>query len=129
MDQTRANLKYSTEHEWILVEGDVATIGITPYAQEALGDMVYVELPDVGATFSVGEHFAVAESVKAASEIYAPISGEVVEVNEDLPDAPEALNYSPFDDGWIAKFKIEDVKELETLMTASDYEVYIEGLI
>lgn len=119
-------LKYTEEHEWVLVEEDVATIGITDFAQEQLGDVVFVELPEVGDELEMGKTFGVVESVKAVSDIYAPVTGEVVEVNEELPDEPEILNSSPYDDGWMIKIKLTDPGELDELMDASSYQEFIE---
>lgn len=128
-EQTRDHLKFTAEHEWIEIDGSTATIGITPYAQEALGDVVFVELPEVGQELTKGDEFAVIESVKAASEVYTPLSGEIVEVNEELNDVPESINESPFDDAWIVKIRISDVEEQDELMSASSYEEFIEGLV
>jgi len=121
MSNIPAELKYVDSHEWIRVEGDVAVIGVTDHAQEALGDVVFVELPEVGSILSAGDEAGVVESVKAASDIYAPISGEVVEVNEQLEDAPETVNEHPYEDGWFFKLKITDQSELEGLMDADAY--------
>src|SRR5574337_477066 len=112
------DLKYSKEHEWVLVEGNVATVGITDYAQDQLGDIVFVELPAVGDKVSKEDAFGVVESVKAVSDIYAPISGKVLEVNDDLPENPEMLNEDPYGDGWIIKIEMNDPEELQDLMTA-----------
>lgn len=119
-------LKYTEEHEWVLVEDDVATIGITDFAQDQLGDVVFVELPEVGDVLEMGKTLGVVESVKAVSDIYAPLSGEVVEINEELPDEPELLNTSAYEDGWMIKLKISDPRELDALMDASDYESFVE---
>ncbi|RUO20469.1 glycine cleavage system protein H [Aliidiomarina iranensis] len=120
-------LKYAASHEWIRSEGDgVYTVGITEHAQELLGDMVFVELPDVGDNVSAGDDVAVAESVKAASDIYAPIAGEVLEVNEDLEDSPELVNSDPYGDGWLFKIKADDESELESLLDAESYAASIE---
>jgi len=122
MSNIPSELKYATSHEWVRNEGDgTVTVGITEHAQELLGDMVFVELPDVGDTISTGDDVAVAESVKAASDIYAPITGEVVEVNEDLEDSPELVNSDAFGDGWLFKVKVEDASELENLLDAEGY--------
>ncbi|MCC7260710.1 MAG: glycine cleavage system protein GcvH [Alphaproteobacteria bacterium] len=121
MSDVRDDRKYSSDHEWVKVGGDVATVGITQHAQEALGDLVFVEVPEVGATVSKGDAFAVVESVKAASDVYAPVSGEVVEVNTALGDKPETINDSPYDKGWIAKIRLSNVSELDALMDASAY--------
>ena len=119
-------LKYTEEHEWVLVEDDIVTVGITDFAQDQLGDVVFVELPDVGDTLELGKNFGVVESVKAVSDIYAPVSGEVVEVNEELPDEPELINSSPYEDGWMIKIKISDPDELDELMDASAYQEFAE---
>jgi glycine cleavage system H protein len=115
------DLRYSKEHEWVRAEGDGATIGITSFAADELGDIVFVELPDVGATLGQFATFGVVESVKAVSDLYAPISGKVTEVNEALRDAPELLNSDPFGEGWIAKVTLADTAELERLMDAAAY--------
>ncbi|MFI5366969.1 MAG: glycine cleavage system protein GcvH [Candidatus Binatia bacterium] len=117
--------KYSKEHEWVLVEGHVATIGITDFAQDQLGDIVFVELPAVGDKVSKEDAFGVVESVKAVSDIYAPVSGKVLEVNDDLPENPEMLNEDPYGDGWIIKIEMSDPDELNDLMTAAEYEEYV----
>ena len=119
------DLKYSKEHEWVLVEGSVATVGITDYAQDQLGDIVFVELPAVGDKVSKEDAFGVVESVKAVSDIYAPVSGKVLEVNDDLPENPEMLNEDPYGDGWIIKIEMSDREELDDLMTAAEYEQYV----
>jgi len=114
-------LRYSKEHEWVRVEDDRATIGITSFAADELGDIVFVELPEVGATLSQFGTFGVVESVKAVSDLYAPISGEVREVNEALRDSPELLNSDPFGEGWIAKVSLADTSELDGLLDAAAY--------
>ena len=119
-----SSIKFSEEHEWILVEGDSATIGITDHAQEQLGEIVYVELPDVGRELSKGEETGVVESVKAASEIYSPISGEVTEINETLADAPETVNSNAMTDGWLYKMRIGDSGELDELMDEAAYKAF-----
>ena len=122
MSNIPSELKYATSHEWVRNEGNgIVTVGITEHAQDLLGDMVFVELPEVGDTVSTGDDVAVAESVKAASDIYAPVTGEVIEVNEDLEDSPELVNSDAFGDGWLFKLKIEDESELETLLDAEGY--------
>ncbi len=123
-----SELKYSKEHEWVRVDGDVATVGITDYAQGQLGDVVYVELPDVGRHVEQDKEAAVVESVKAASEVFAPISGEVVEVNGALADSPNTVNEAPTGDGWFFKLKIKDKKQLDALMDEVAYQKYVEGL-
>jgi len=119
-------LRYTEEHEWVLIEDDIATIGISDFAQDQLGDVVFVELPDVGDELEVGKTFGVVESVKAVSDVYAPLSGEVVEVNDDLPDEPEIINNSPYEDGWMVKIRISHPEEVDELMDASDYQDFIE---
>ncbi len=120
-------LYYTEEHEWLRLEGEVATVGITDYAQEQLGDIVFVELPDVGAELAAGDTLASIESVKAASEIYAPIAGQVGEVNEDLTDSPGAINKDPYGDGWIARLSGVDPAQVQDLMDAATYEENITG--
>lgn len=119
------DLKYTREHEWVLVEGKVATIGITDYAQEQLGDVVFVELPAVGDKVTKDEAMGVVESVKAVSDIYAPLSGKVLEVNDDLPDSPEMINEDAYGDGWMVKIEIADPTDFDDLMTGEAYEQYI----
>jgi len=119
------DLKYSKEHEWVLVEDNVATVGITDYAQEQLGDIVFVEMPAIGDKVSKEDAFGVVESVKAVSDIYAPVSGKVLEVNDDLPDNPEMVNEDPYGDGWMIKIEMNDPEELQDLMTAAEYEEYV----
>lgn len=127
MSNIPANLKYAASHEWLRAEGDgIYTVGITEHAQELLGDMVFVELPEVGETVGQGDDCAVAESVKAASDIYAPVSGEIVAVNDALSDSPELVNNSPYEDGWMFKIKIADEAELGALLDAAGYQSSIE---
>lgn len=127
MSNIPKELKYASTHEWVRNEGDgIFTVGITEHAQDLLGDMVFVELPEVGANVAAGDDVAVAESVKAASDIYAPIAGEIVEVNEDLEDAPETVNNDPFGDGWLFKIKAEDPSELDGLLDAEGYQAVID---
>ncbi len=114
-------LKYSKEHEWVATEESVATIGITDHAQEQLGEIVYIELPAVGEKVSKDDPFGVVESVKAVSDIYAPVSGTVVEVNEDLPESPEVVNEDPYGDGWLIKVKVSDPADFEDLMDNDEY--------
>ena len=123
-----SELNFTKDHEWIRVEGGVGTIGISDYAQEQLGDIVYVELPEVGKTLDKSDELAVVESVKAASEIFAPASGEITEVNGALEDTPDLVNTSPTGDGWFVKLKIADPSELEVLMSEGDYDTYVQGL-
>lgn len=122
------SIYFTEDHEWIKVDGDIGTVGITPYAAGQLGDVVYVELPDVGAEFGKGDEAAVVESVKAASEVYAPVSGAVTDVNGALEDAPETVNASADDKGWFLKMKIADASELDSLMDAAKYKEYCSGL-
>ncbi len=127
MSELRKELKYLSSHEWARVETDgIVAVGITDHAQEALGDVVYVETPEVGSTVNAGEEAGVVESVKAASDIFSPVSGEVVEVNESLEDEPETVNSSPYDDGWFFKVKASDLTELDGAMTADEYLESIE---
>lgn len=120
-----SDLKYSKEHEWIKVEGDVGLIGITDYAQAELGDVVFVELPKVGDTVTQGQTFGVIESVKAASDLYSPVSGEVVAVNEALLNQPEIVNRSPYGDAWMLRVRLKDAKEVDSLLSAEDYQSFI----
>jgi glycine cleavage system H protein len=122
MSNIPSELKYVASHEWIRVEGDgTVTIGITDHAQDLLGDVVFVELPEVGADVATGDESGVVESVKAASDIYAPLSGEVVAINEELEDSPELVNSDPYGDGWFFKLKLSDVDELNELLSAEGY--------
>lgn len=116
------DLKYTKEHEWARVQGNLAVVGVTSHAQESLGDVVYVELPSVGATLTAGKQFGVIESTKAVSELFAPLSGKVVKVNEALSDAPQTVNTDPYGAGWIIELELSDTKELDGLMDASAYE-------
>ena len=121
------NLRYMESHEWVRQEDDIATIGITDYAQSEIQDIVYVELPEVGTQITHKTEFGVIESVKAAFDLYAPVSGEVVEVNESLLDAPEQVNESPYDDGWFLKIRMTDPSELDALFDAGGYQAHIEA--
>lgn len=123
-----AELKYTEEHEAVYVDGDVAWVGITPYAQEALGDLVFVELPEIGKSVNKGDEFAVVESVKTAAEVYSPVDGEVVEANDNMPDDLELISKDLADGGWIAKIKMSDAAQLEALMDEAAYKEYIAGL-
>lgn len=123
-----AELRYTKEHEWVRIEGDVGTCGITDYAQSQLGDVVFVELPAIGRSVARGGDAAVVESVKAASEVYAPVSGEVVAVNEGLPDNPALVNQSPMDEGWFMKIRFSDTGELAGLMDEAAYKAYLATL-
>jgi glycine cleavage system H protein len=121
-------MRFTKDHEWIELKDGIATIGITAYAAEQLGDIVFVELPDVGKRLKTGDGMAVVESVKAASDVYAPVSGEVTEVNAGLPDTPETVNADPEASGWFARVKIADPGEVEALMDRAAYEQYLQGL-
>jgi len=120
MSNVPAELKYTKSHEWVSVDGDTATVGITDHAQDLLGDMVFIELPDVGASFEKGDDCAVVESVKAASDVYSPLSGEVLEVNDALADAPEAVNNEPYA-SWLFKLKMSDASQLDEMLDAASY--------
>ncbi|MHC5654569.1 glycine cleavage system protein GcvH [Stappia sp.] len=120
--------RFTEDHEWITVSGDVATVGITDYAQSQLGDVVFVELPDVGRKLAKGDEAAVVESVKAASEVYAPLDGEVVEVNAALADAPGTVNEDPEGGAWFVRIKLADASQLESLMDEAAYKAHVEGL-
>lgn len=117
--------KYSKEHEWVVIDGDVATIGITHFAQDQLGEVVYVDLPGVGDALESGDSFGEIESVKSVSELFAPISGEIIEVNTGLGDTPETVNAEPHDGGWMVKVKVSDVSAVDALMSAEEYDVFI----
>jgi len=122
------NCRYTQDHEWIRVEGDEGVVGITDYAQEQLSDVVYVGLPEVGDTFEQGEVFATVESVKAASDIYLPVGGKILEVNKELEDSPELVNQDPFGAAWLVRIAIADLSELDSLMDAEAYRSYVESL-
>ena len=126
MSEVPAELKYLSTHEWVLIEGDIATVGISDHAQELLGDLVYVELPDTGTAVSAGDSVGVVESVKAASDTYAPVTGEVIEVNEELEDSPDRINDEPYGDGWMYKIRMEDEDEVGDLLDADAYSETIE---
>ncbi len=119
------NLRYSKDHEWVSVEGDVAAIGITDYAQHSLGDVVYIDMPRVGDKFSTHEAFGSVESVKAVSEIFTPIAGEILEVNDGLNDTPEAVNDDPYSAGWMIKIKMDNPNEADKLLSSVEYEEYL----
>ncbi|GEM84956.1 MAG: glycine cleavage system H protein [Meiothermus sp.] len=121
-----SELKYTKSHEWVRLEGDVAVVGITDFAQDALGDVVFVELPQVGKTADAGTAVAVVESVKTASDIYAPVAGEIIEVNDALGDKPELLNQSPYGEGWLFKMKVNPA-DVEGLLSAADYQAVAES--
>lgn len=126
MSNIPQGLLYTEDDEWIRVEDGEGVVGITDYAQDALSDIVYVELPEVGDSFEAGETFGVVESVKAASDLYMPVGGEVMGVNETLPDAPEVVNTDPYDEGWMVRIKIGDPSELDNLMDAAAYSDYCD---
>jgi glycine cleavage system H protein len=117
--------RYTKEHEWVNLVGDTATVGITFHAQEELGDIVFVDLPKVGATVKKGESFGSVESVKAVSDVYSPVTGEVTAANDDLNSAPEKLNADPHEEAWLIKVKIDDAVEIANLMTAAEYQIYV----
>ena len=127
MSNVPGDLKYTKSHEWVRIEDDgTAVVGITDHAQAALGDLVFVETPEVGATFDAGDACAVVESVKAASDVYSPLAGEVVDANGDLADTPELVNQDPYGDGWITRLRLDNADEVEDLLDASDYEDTLE---
>ncbi|MCC7342070.1 MAG: glycine cleavage system protein GcvH [Bryobacterales bacterium] len=127
MSNYPANFRYTKEHEWVLVEGDTGAVGITDHAQSELGDIVYVDLPQVGSTMTQGETFGSVESVKAVSDLYAPISGEVTAINDSLAKSPEKLNSDPHGEAWLVKVKLTHPDEIQHLLSAEDYQSYIEG--
>jgi glycine cleavage system H protein len=120
--------RYDKEHEWVRVDGDEGVVGVSDYAQDQLSDVVYVELPEVGDTFDKGDVFAVVESVKAASDVYMPLTGEIVEINEDLEDSPELVNQDPYGTAWFVRMAIADLAELDELLDADAYQAFVEGL-
>ncbi|MFT6872181.1 MAG: glycine cleavage system H protein [Roseivirga sp.] len=122
-----AELKYTEDHEWIKVEGDVATVGITDFAQGELGDIVYVEIETEGDTIDATEVFGTVEAVKTVSDLFMPLSGEIIEVNENLEDSPEKVNDSPYEDGWMIKIKMSDMSQVDGLMSADTYQSHIGG--
>jgi len=127
MSQTPSELKYAASHEWARLEEDgTLTVGITDHAQDALGDVVFVELPEVGSALAASDEAGVVESVKAASDIYAPVAGEVIAINDVLEDAPETVNSDPYNDGWFFKLQPSDTSELEALLSAEDYQAQLE---
>ncbi|MDG0979745.1 MAG: glycine cleavage system protein GcvH [Halieaceae bacterium] len=128
MSQSPAELRYVSSHEWVRVEDDgTATIGITNHAQEALGDVVFVELPELGAQLGAGDEAGVVESVKAASDIYAPLGGEIIAINENLEDSPEVINEDPYGDGWFFKMRLDDASSVNDLLTAEQYDASCEA--
>lgn len=118
-------MKFTKDHEWVSLDGDIATVGISKHAADALGDVVFVETPEAGKTVSVGDSFAVVESVKAASDVYAPVAGEVIEGNEALASAPETVNADPEGEGWFAKIRISDASQLDALMDKAAYDQFL----
>ena len=121
-------MKFTKDHEWVAVEGDSALVGITAYAANALGDVVFVEVPEVGKSVKTGDGFAVVESVKAASDVYAPVSGEVIDANTELSNSPDVVNAAPEGSGWIARIKLANASELDALMDRDAYEAYLDTL-
>jgi glycine cleavage system H protein len=128
MSNIPENLRYSKDHEWVRVESDVATIGITDYAQNSLGDVVYVDMPRVGDSFEAHEAFGSVESVKAVSEIFTPLAGEITEVNDGLNDTPEAVNSDPYEAGWMIKIKMKKAGEADAMLSAEEYEEYLSTI-
>lgn len=126
MTKIENDLLYTKDDEWIRVDGDEATVGVSDYAQDSLSDIVYLELPDVGDTFDEGESFGVIESVKAAADLYMPVSGEIVAVNEDLMDEPEVVNTDPYGQAWMVRVRMSDESELDELMDADAYRAYVD---
>ena len=120
-----SNLKYTNEHEWIKVENDIATVGITDFAQSELGDIVFLELPNVGDVFDKNDVFGTVEAVKTLADLYLPVSGKIVDVNSSLEDVPESINEDPYDKGWIVKIQLKDSKEVESLLSYNDYKKLI----
>lgn len=127
MSNIPENLRYSKDHEWIGVDGDIATIGITDYAQHSLGDVVYIDMPRVGDKFATHEAFGSVESVKAVSEIFLPVGGEITEVNDGLNDSPESVNNDPYVSGWMVKVKMDNPGEADAMLSAAEYEEYLEA--
>ncbi len=127
MSNIPENLRYSKDHEWVGVDGDIATIGITDYAQHSLGDVVYIDMPRVGDKFGAHEAFGSVESVKAVSEIFLPVAGEITEVNDGLNDTPEAVNNDPYTDGWMVKVRMDNPGEADGMLSAAEYEEYLEA--
>ena len=121
------DLHYSKDHEWVRVDGNVAIVGITDYAQDSLGDVVYVELPKVGDDFAANESFGSVESVKAVSEVFSPVSGEIVGINEALADTPEKVNQDPYGDGWMIRVQMSNSGEVDSMLTAAEYEDFTKG--
>lgn len=120
------DLKYSEDHQWVQLEDDIALVGISDFAQEQMGEIIFLELPEVGDQLQSGKPYGVVESAKMASDLYAPVSGEIVEINDELPDNPEVINSSPYEEGWMIKIKLIDPSELDDLFDAASYEEMIE---
>ncbi len=127
MSNIPENLRYSKDHEWVKVDGEIASIGITDYAQHSLGDVVYVDMPRVGDSFGTHEAFGSVESVKAVSEIFTPVSGEIVEVNETLNDTPEKVNSDPYGEAWFVKIKMSNALEVDAMLSGEEYEEYLSA--
>ena len=121
------NLKYTSDHEWVMVESDRAKVGITDYAQDALGDVVFVDIPAVGKRVTVGETVTEVESTKSVSDIYAPLEGEIIEINQDLDDSPELLNGDPYGEGWIFILELNDAASIDNLLSAKEYRELVDG--
>ncbi len=126
MSEVPTELKFLSSHEWVSIEGNIATIGVSDHAQELLGDLVYVELPDVGSSLAAGDSAGVIESVKAASDTYAPVSGEVIEVNDELEDSPDKINSDPYGAGWLVEVTLSNAGELDGLLDAAAYQKHCE---
>ena len=121
------NLKYTSDHEWVMIQNDRAKVGITDYAQDALGDVVFVDIPEVGKRVTVGETVTEVESTKSVSDIYAPLEGEIIEINQDLDDSPELLNEDPYGEGWIFILELDEAASTDNLLTASEYRELVDG--
>lgn len=126
MVEIKSDLRYTKSHEWVKVDGDTVTVGVSDFAQAELGDITYLELPEPGESVTRSEPLGVIESVKAASDIYSPVTGEIVEANENVVDAPESVNSSPYDDAWLVKIKLSDPSQVEELMDSAAYEKFVE---
>ena len=127
MSETPNDRRYTREHEWVKLDGDIATVGITDFAQSELGDVTYIEMPEVGRQINQGESFGVVESVKAVSDVYAPVSGEIVEVNGALEGQPETVNSSPYEDAWLIKLRVQNPGQLEQLLDAAAYQEHVQA--
>ncbi len=127
MSETPNDRRYTREHEWVKLDGDIATVGITDFAQSELGDVTYIEMPQVGREINQGESFGVVESVKAVSDVYAPVSGEIVEVNGALEGQPETVNSSPYEDAWLIKLRVQNPSQLEQLLDAAAYQQHVQA--